>query len=425
MMTPSNSCWRLTGRALVALTLIGGTASDTAASADAAEARPLFEAHIRRGDLAGAEAALNQLLTASPEDHSARTLLGVTQALAAIEGAARRQYEYGFLQNNIVLGAGLRLPIPAHPDPKPVRYEDARAVVADLQAGLAKAERTLAAVDVKQVHCLVDLSQIGFDLDGDGLTEQEQLAPLLFGGRLPPDAAQRWVIGVDGGDVLWLRGYCHALMGVCDMILAHDWETFFHAVGHRFFPKAVSPYAFLAPAQQPRPWDEDFFLDVIAAIHLCNWEVVEPERMRSAHAHLVEMVALSRLSWKLILAETDDDHEWIPNPRQKSQLGWAVTQEMVEGWIQVQDEAERILNGERLIPFWRPFRREFPRGGRGLGINLHKVFHEPRRWDLVLWVHGIGAAPFLEEGALTDINFWSEMDRTFGRNLLGFSLWFN
>jgi hypothetical protein len=86
---------------------------------------------------------------------------------------------------------------------------------------------------------------------------------------------------------------------------------------------------------------------------------------------------------------------------------------------------ERILNGERLIPFWRPFRRELPRGGRGLGVNLHKVFHQPRRWDLVLWVHGSGAAPFLEEGELTDVNFWNEMERTFNRNLLGFSLWFN
>lgn len=423
-MMPSNSFGRLTGRALVALTLIGGIGSFAAASVAAAEARSLFEDHTRRGDLAGAETALNQLLTDAPQDQSARTLLGVTQVLAAIEGAARRQYEYGFLQNNFVLGAGIRIPLPAHPDPQPVRYEDVRRLVADLQEGLAKAERTLAAVDVKQVHFLVDFSQIGFDLDGDGLAEQEQVAAILVGGRLPPDVAQRWVIGVDGGDVLWLRGYCHALMGICDMILAHDWETCFHAVGHRVFPRAVSPYAFLT-SEQPQPGDADFFLDVIAAIHLCNWEVVEPERMRSAHGRLLEMVALSRLSWKLILAETDDDHEWIPNPRQKSQLGLAVTQEMVEGWILVQDEAERILNGERLIPFWRPFRREFPRGGRGLGINLHKVFHQPRRWDLVLWVHGIGAAPFLEEGELTDINFWSEMNRTFGRNLLGFSVWFN
>lgn len=423
-MSPSSSCWKYVSRVLAAVVLTGGLSTGPTAAAE--KARELFEAHTRRGDLAGAEAALSQFLTASPEDPSARTLLGVTQVLQAIEVAARRQYEYGFLQNAFILGAGIRLPIPPHPDPQPVRYEDVRGLVANLQEGLEKAERTLAAVDVREVHFLVDFSQIGFDLDGDGLAEQEQVAAILFGGRLPPEAAQRWVIGVDGGDVLWLRGYCHALMGVCDMILAHDWEMFFHAVGHRFFPRAVSPYDFLTPAAQPpRPWDEEFFLDVIAAIHLCNWEVQEPERMRSAHAHFLEMVALSRLSWKLILAEADDDHEWIPNPRQKSQVGIAVTQEMVEGWIRVQDEVEKILNGERLIPFWRPFRRDLPRGGRGLGVNLQKVFHQPRRWDLVLWVHGSGATPFLEEGELTDVNFWSEMDRAFGRNLLGFSLWFN
>ena len=42
--------------------------------------------------------------------------------------------------------------------------------------------------------------------------------------------------------------------------------------------------------------------------------------MKSALAHLEAMIALSRESWKFILAEPDDDHEWVPNPKQHSVL---------------------------------------------------------------------------------------------------------
>ena len=83
------------------------------------------------------------------------------------------------------------------------------------------------------------------------------------------------------------------------------------------------------------------------------------------------MIALSHESWKFIIAETDDDHEWVPNTKQHSVMpNGTVTNEMVKGWLEFLDEAKAILKGEKLIPFWRT--------GPESGVNLKRVFTEPR-----------------------------------------------
>ncbi|MEO0970116.1 MAG: hypothetical protein AAFX80_17740 [Cyanobacteria bacterium J06639_18] len=40
--------------------------------------------------------------------------------------------------------------------------------------------------------------------------------------------------------------------------------------------------------------------------------------LTTALQNLQTVTALSRQSWKLILAETDNDREWLPNPKQIS-----------------------------------------------------------------------------------------------------------
>jgi len=37
----------------------------------------------------------------------------------------------------------------------------------------------------------------------------------------------------------------------------------------------------------------------------------------------------------------------------------------------------------------------------GPGVNLRRVFTEPREFDLVLWVQGTAAVPYLEAGEVT------------------------
>jgi hypothetical protein len=139
--------------------------------------------------------------------------------------------------------------------------------------------------------------------------------------------------------------------------------------------------------------------------------------MKAALGHLDKVVALSKESWKFILAETDDDHEWIPNPRQTGVLGIPVRQPIIAGWLEFVEEVEAILAGKRLIPLWR--------GQEERGINLRRVFTEPRSFDLVLWVQGTAATPYLEKGPLTRPEVWNRLRTVFGGELIGFAIWFN
>ena len=165
-------------------------------------------------------------------------------------------------------------------------------------------------------------------------------------------------------------------------------------------------------------WDEMYFVDAIAFVHELRLPVSEPARLKTALAHLESMIALSQESWKFILAETDDDHEWVPNTKQHSVIpGGSVGPEMVKGWLEFLDEAKALLKGEKLIPFWRK--------GDDRGVNLRRVFTEPRTFDLVLWIQGTAAAPYLEKGTISKRETWRRFQTIFNGQFIGFAFWFN
>ena len=80
-------------------------------------------------------------------------------------------------------------------------------------------------------------------------------------------------------------------------------------------------------------------------------------------------------------------------------------------------ESPLVLDGKKLIPFWRR--------GSSQGVNLSKVFAEPKDFDLVLWVQGSGALPYLEDGEITSPETWAEFQRVFGGRFIGFAVWIN
>src|SRR5690606_33921050 len=124
----------------------------------------------------------------------------------------------------------------------------------------------------------------------------------------------------------------------------------------------------------------DTVADAIAFVHLLRLPVAEPKRLEASLGHFEAMLSLSRESWKLIDAETDDNNEWLPNPRQTGAMGVPVRREQIDGWLAFVEEAEAIFAGKRLVPFWR--------GSGSKGVNLRRVFTEPRPFDLVLWIQG-------------------------------------
>ncbi|MBA4030124.1 MAG: hypothetical protein C0478_04410 [Planctomyces sp.] len=391
----------------------------------------ILEKSSRAGEFKQGIAQLETELAARPAEAEARFALGLLQFLGAIDEFAATQYKFG-------AGGGtarsLELPffrgIPNNPDPAPVKYADTQALFAQLGKSLAIAEKTLAGVEQSQVKLPFRPGLVAFDLNRDGkIGDEESFWSLLRAvvppvGQIPKD---KFLIQVDEGDAVWLRGYCHLLMAFCDVSAAYDTRELFERTGHMIYAKPVTPYPW---SQEPEGDANNIFTfhriaDLIAMIHLINFELVDADKMRSAHAHLLEMIRLSRISWKLIDAESDDDAEWVPNDRQKSvAIGLRISRDQITGWHHVLEEIEALLNGKKLIPFWRGDLSK-SKGERGRGVNLAKVFQQPGRFDMVLWITGTGAAPYIEEGQLSTDESWNRLQAVFGGRFFGFAAWFN
>ncbi len=371
-------------------------------------------------------------LERDPHNDRLRFGLGLLQFLRAGEQLAQSWYRYGLRAEDDAAGfvPFLRLVIPPNPEPETIRHADARRVLADLQAGLIACEATLAGIQDDAMELSVPVGLIRMDIDGDGECADEECMARVYAALLGRGANRNaaaaplpeFLIRFDAGDVRWLRGYCHLLNGMLDFWLAHDDAALFASTAHLFFPRPATPYTFLVerrPSAKGRPDVMETILDAAAFIHLLNLPVSDAGRMRAAREHFQRMTALSRESWQLIMAETDDNQEWIPNPRQQSVIpGARVTEPMVAAWQRMLDELDAILEGRKLAPFWRGTARR--------GINVARFFEEPRTFDLVLLIQGTGAAPYLEDGPVTESAFWENVLSAFGRGgFFPYAIWFN
>ncbi len=398
------------------------------------DAESIFGHYTSEGDLATCTAELEDRLTRAPDDEAAKFALGMSQFLQAVESLTQSQFKHGLMHHDdfrLLFGT---LPIEWNERPEPISYEEARAIVSDFRDRLAAVETTLGGVETTDIMLQVHFGRIKLDINGDGEAAENERFYQLFRAVNPAvtdTEGTNFKIRFDGGDVHWLKGYCHFLQALCDFTLAHDFREVFERCGHMLYPEVVSPYEYLAEevdalGATPRNFDFRSIADVVAFFHLINFEVVEPQRLQSCHAHLLSMVAESRLSWERILAEKDDHLEWLPGPEQTSVIPVRVSQEMITGWHTMLDEIEMLLTGEKLVPFWRGAKPEqVAMNGHGRGVNLARVFNEPRDFDLVLWVSGTAAQPYLEEGDVTTFESWDRLLRLFGGEFFGFAVWFN
>jgi hypothetical protein len=253
----------------------------------------------------------------------------------------------------------LRLPVPANPNPTPIRYAALRRFLADFHRDLSAAEATLAGISDDRVKLPLRLALVRLDLDGDGVATDEFLDILkkIFG-RPQLDFLEsnpHFLVGFDRGDVAWLRAYCHLLMGMLDAYLALDTETLFDQSAEELFAKA-----------QTRPKVQE------------PWKVIgvkEPVRLGRCRKHFLKVAELNRETWKHIRAETDDDHEWLPSPRQQGVLGLPVREEMIDAWLAMMAELEALLDGKRTLT-WAFLNDEgFVRKEKGL--NLKTLLDDP------------------------------------------------
>lgn len=433
-----------------------------------------FEALLAQGKTRAAAELAEGAVGLQGNDDQARFALGTAQFLMSVEHLTQGLYRYGL--RSVPVGgetAGLiglpflRLPVPENPTPEPVSYDALNGILEGFVTDLAIADATLAQVSGKPFDLMLRLDLVTIDIDGDGVGSPEESLGILFnavtGGRSSFFAGRSFPVGFDQSDATWLRGYTHLLRAMAELPLAHDWHLAFESTFHGVFPNGATPSIELdretltarelLRQEKPRfaysgKWTPEInekrlewektpegqlakrmsdaenvlfaggIADMIAFLHLFNWPVIQPERMQNVREHLLQMVALSRESWRSILAETDDNHEWVPGPKQTSILRrMSVTEARLEGWTLFLDEFEAVLNGEKLIPHWRFDSRR--------GVNLKRMFEEPRTLDLVMLAQGYAALPYLEEGDLVQVSTVETVLNLMEGGFMRYFIWFN
>ncbi len=355
--------------------------------------------------------------------------LGITQFFQAIEFIGQEHYRYGVFYKDLRSLPLMRLPVPVNENPEPITYEKASLIFSGIRDRLEKAEKTLAEVNDPSLKLSFPVFLVLIDYNNNGREDRDEtLGELLLNlnptfmrqpgqDPLPVEIlAEQFVIGFDQADVYWLRGYCHLLMSFCDFMLAHDAHDLYHVLAPRI-------YANPTDAAPMMPKGEEFIdgiADAIAGIHLARFPVVHPEKYQSCHGHLKSVIDLSRKCWESALAETDNDREWLPNPKQTGLLEIPITDEMIDTWKNFLAESEEILDGKKLVAHWR-----YP-AGTHRGINLKRFFSEPpKEFDLILMVHGVAFQPYIEKGELTSPETWEEFNNLFGGNFMGYAIWIN
>jgi hypothetical protein len=118
----------------------------------------------------------------------------------------------------------------------------------------------------------------------------------------------------DVGDVLWARAMVSFQRGIVEIVLAYRWSEL-----DKLFGDADQPITI---------------------------KLVDAGRVRRAYNLFVSALAFSGQEREAYLRETDDDREWLPNPRQKSYaMPLAVDDQLYDTWGKILGDVQRWLAG--------------------------------------------------------------------------------
>jgi len=290
----------------------------------------------------------------------------------------------------------------------------------NLRDSLKLANATLAGIDAKDFRVEVNLSKARLDFDGDGIVAPDEflmtkLAPVLGIARQSPESLDV-IVHFDSADAIWLKGYTHFLLGVMDVLMAYNWQPVWDQCAQVLFqnPDPLPPIARFT-ARDGRGQSFSRWADLIAALHDMRLEPTDPAGLANAQKEFTAMTGCSRICWQRVLAETDNDHEWLPSPKQTGPNGAKITRAQIDGWQHVLDELDAILTGKKLLPHWRV--------KSGTGISIPKLAASPPRLDLILMIQGSAFIPYLEEGTVSDQTAWRILMQPYGAGFARFALW--
>lgn len=175
-----------------------------------------------------------------------------------------------------------------------------------------------------------------------------------------------------------------------------------------------------AKIKAPRPGIGAQFsreIDTIYTVLAALRQQPDKARITATRDHWRSMIAQNRDFWAALELETDNDREWIPNPRQTSVLPVVVDADIIAAWQAILADAEDVLEGRLLLPH--------PLLPEGQGINVAAYFEDPTPIELLDWVHGIGVYPFVAKGPIVTRQRWLAFQRLTAGNAGGFALFFN
>lgn len=422
----------------------------------AGEAGDLTRRHLYEGTLAAGLEALSPLEAAG--DPEARFGAGLLTFVQAVEHFAQALYRHGLAAPEAgMMGPPLLLPVPPNTSPEPLDYQKVRGVLDVLVSDMDAARALLDKAGEQGDYVVpLDLLKFRIDINADGRSDENESVgsvitrafgsdPAAFAPQPPlepppeendnadkaggiaqpaaPEAGagpapEEAIIGFDRADAIWLAGYSQVFAAQADFLLAHDFEITVNATFHRLFPRAGLPMQEYTDqgVLMLDPASDNAIADFIAAIHTINWPVVEPDRLKRVLARFQAITQLSRRNWEAILAETDDNKELVPSPKQVSLVPEArVTDEVIAAWMETLDTADKILAGELLVPHWR-FKQ---------GFDLRAYFETATHTDFVMLLTGYDATAFIKDGPVATAESFAAANRVFGDDFLGYAFWFN
>ena len=408
-------------------------AASLAASQAGAEPSRDWSAVIAESGLKGAAQAIEVLGEPTAEDLFA---LGAVRFLRAIEQAMQLRWQVGATEPLAELPL-LGMQLPRNPVPEPFRASAVTEIMQGAVAELGGVEAALAAIPKDaEIGLEVRLDDLWLDVDGDGVRGAQEgvLATMLDAFGLAPGAfdenTYEWVPGplppellavsvrFDAADVPWLRAYGHLVWGVADMVLAFDpTEAIARVTGSRAamserFSKGTPDPEDLLSVPQVQDW-----IDTAAIVIYALRQQPDSARIAGSREHLRQVVALNHDVWRLVGQETDNDREWLPGAAQQAALGFTLPPETGTLWLAALAEMQAVLDGRLLLPY--------PVVPGDAGINLGRWFDDPSAVDLVGWIQGGDALPYLETGEVISGEAFQRFSALFGGRGLLFALLLN
>lgn len=353
----------------------------------------------------GLRATEAQLASKTAPTPSERFALGGVRFLGGIERALQLRYRVGLSEGLAVMSGlpVLRLPIEENPNPEPFEPAMIAELFQGIEADMAGAIVSLDAIDgADEVAVVIDTADLWFDINATGTREPGEgvleVAGFALSGGFMAEAMPATAIRFDTADARWLSAYAHLLSGVSEAVLAVD--------PTEAIARVLDARATFAELGEPAPGN-DFTLDNqfgdwadVAAMWIGALEgQPDPVRTRAVRDHALATVEDNRAFWTLAAREGDNDREWIPNKNQQSATGLPFPPETGPRWLAVLSDAEAILQGDLLIPYWRL--------GPGAGLDLGAFLENPPEVDVAGLIQGATLVPYLRQGPLANgQNLW-------------------